>query len=197
MKIDFNLIEKLREIITPSYNQALNAKRSDRLNKFFTERRRIQNLDEPDNIKLILLNSAAAELSGVKNAKFEELEYFLETSNADDFEMKYWTFAWNRAGFIVSRDESGKIIDISSTLSKRIKIRILNIFLILAMSIWPFLFLMKKDPFINLGFNESAWHLFIFGVSTFCLVTVVKILYDWSHWQSLNMTLAGLKQPLK
>ncbi|MDC4293855.1 hypothetical protein NQ625_17965, partial [Acinetobacter baumannii] len=100
MKIDINLIEKLREIITPSYNQSLNAKRSERLNKFFTERRRIQNLDEPDNIKLILLNSAAAELSGVKNAKFEELEYFLETSNADDFEMKYWAFAWNRAGFI-------------------------------------------------------------------------------------------------
>lgn len=197
MRIDINLIEKLREIITPSYNQALNAKRSERLNKFFTERRRIQELDEPENIKLILLNSAAAELSGVRNAKFEELEYFLETSNADDFEMKYWAFAWNRAGFIVSRDESGKIIDISSTLIKRVKIRIVNIFLILAMSIWPFLFLIKKDPFINLGFNESTWHLFIFGISIFCLVTVVKVLYDWSHWQSLNMTLAGLKQPLK
>lgn len=197
MKIDFNFFEKLREIITPTYNQALNAKRSERLNKFFMERKRIQNLDEPDNIKLILLNSAAAELSGVKNAKFEELEYFLETSNADDFEMKYWAFAWNRAGFIVSRDESGKIIDISSTLSKRIKIRILNLFLILAMSIWPFLFLIKKHPFLNLGLNESAWHIFIFGVSGFCLVTVVKVLYDWSHWDSLNMTLTGLKQPLK
>ncbi|WP_373357813.1 hypothetical protein ACEN3H_12720 [Acinetobacter lactucae] len=197
MKIDLNLIEKLREIITPAYNQKLNAQRAERLNKFFEERRRIQNLDEPDNVKLILLNSAVAELSGVKNAKFEELEYFLETSNADNFEMKYWAFAWNRAGFIVSRDQAGKIIDISSTLSKRIKIIVLNLFLILAMSIWPFLFLIKKDPFISLGFTEGIWHIFIWGVSGFCLITILKVLYDWSHWHGLNMTLAELKQPLK
>ncbi|MCU0188806.1 hypothetical protein, partial [Citrobacter freundii] len=87
-------------------------------------------------------------LSGVKNAKCEELEYFLETSDADDFEVKYWTFAWNRAGFVVSRDASGKIINIHSTLGKRIKIIVLNIFLFFSMSIWPILFFIKKEPFL-------------------------------------------------
>lgn len=193
MSIDFNFFEKLREFITPTYNQTLNAKRSERLNKFFDDRTRIQALKESEKIKEILLNSAAAALSGAKDAKFNELEYFLETSDADDFEMKYWTFAWNRAGFVVSRDESGKIINIYSTLGKRAQIIGLNLFLILAMSIWPFLFMVEKEPFINLGFSESTWHIFILIISGFSLVTVIKILYDWSHWHDLNVILSRQK----
>ncbi|WP_254617559.1 hypothetical protein [Acinetobacter lactucae] len=95
MSIDFNFFEKLREFITPTYNQTLNAKRSERLNKFFEDRTRIKELNESEKVKKILWNNAAAALSGVKNAKYEELEYFMETSDADDFEMKYWAFAWN------------------------------------------------------------------------------------------------------
>jgi len=197
MGIDFNFFEKLREFITPTYNQALNAKRSERLNKFFDDRTRIQTLKESEKVKQILLNSAAAALSGVKDAKFNELEYFLETSDADDFEMKYWTFTWNRAGFVVSRDDSGKIIDIHSTLGKRAQIIGLNLFLILTISICPFLFMAEKEPFTNLGFSESIWHIFILVISGFCLVTIIKIFYGCSHWHDLNVILSRQKFPQK
>ncbi|WP_240490086.1 hypothetical protein [Acinetobacter calcoaceticus] len=76
MSIDFNFFEKLREFITPTYNQALNAKRSECLNKFFDDRTRIQTLKESEKVKQILLNSAAAALSGAKDAKFMNLGIF-------------------------------------------------------------------------------------------------------------------------
>lgn len=195
MSIDFNLFEKLREFITSTYNQTLNAKRLERLNKLFDDRTRIQALKESEKIKQILLNSSSAALSGAKDAKFNELECFLETSDADDFEMKYWTFSWNRAGLVLSRDELGKIIDIYSTLGKRAQIIGLNLLLLLllAMSIWPFLLIAEKELFITLGFSESIWHIFILVISGFCLVTVIKILYDWSHWHDLNVILSRQK----
>ncbi|MEN8976698.1 hypothetical protein [Acinetobacter baumannii] len=194
MGIDFNFFEKLREIITPTYNQALNAKRSERLNKFFEDRTRIKSLNESEKVKQILLNNAAATLSGVKNAKYEELEYFLETSDTDDFEMKYWAFAWNRAGFVVSRDESGKIIGIHSTPGKKVKITIMNLFLMLSMCIWPFLLNFEREPFLNLGLTENMWNIFILIAIGFCFVTIIKILYDWSHWHDLNVILGRQQQ---
>lgn len=194
MGFDFNFFEKLREYITPTFNQTLNAKRYERLNKFFTDRKAIKKLKEPEKVKQLLLNSAAAALSGVKNTKYEELEYFLKTSDADDFEMKYWAFAWNRAGFVVSRDAAGKIINIHSTLGKNAKIIVQNIFLIFSMSIWPILFFIKKEPFLNLGLTENMWNVFILIVGGFCFVTVIKILYDLSHWYDLNVILTRQQQ---
>lgn len=190
----FSYFEKFIYIITPSFNQSSNLKRYERLSKFFEERKRINNLNESQKVKTILLNSAAAALTGVRNAKIEELEYFLDTFDANDFEIKYWAFVRNRVSYIITKNSKGKILYIHSIKKGRIKIRTLNIFIITIMFLAPFAFLTQRESFLTIpGVSDSIWNIFILGIIGVCVLIIIKAIYDWSYWSDLNEDLKKMK----
>lgn len=187
----WDIFLKIVEIITPSFLRSLYKNRFDRLKAFFDERKKILETGEDEATQTVLLNAAASALTGAKNAKIEELDFFLENFEPSSFENDYWAFARNRMTYLVIRDESSKIIAIQSIKSERYKMYGLNIFLIFSMVLMPSMLYYKslevrQAYHIITGLPVHVFTLIYWGICFICALTIIKILYDWTCWQDFN-----------
>lgn len=185
------IFEKIIEMITPSFVRKKNLDRYERLKLFFNERDRIRKLNESPKVKQLLLNAATSALTGAKNAKIDEFEYFLEKFDTANVEDLYWAFVWNRASFRLSRNRNGKITYLHSVRKGRVQIRVLNSIMILFMVIIPGAFYADKDNFRNAfievtGLSSGTINLGYWIICLVCLTTIIKVLYDWYSWSDLN-----------
>ena len=187
------IFEKAIELITPSYNRKKYLERHLRLKSFFEERERIKNLNESEEVKTLLLNSAISALTGAKNVDIKELEYFLDKFNAMEFELLYWTFVWNRAGYQVLKNSRGEIIRLKVSKKGKIKVLVMNLLVLFSMSFAPIMFYFKKDEywrlFNSLGASQIVTEIIYGVICVICGLTIVKLLNDWVHWKNLNKIL--------
>ena len=192
--MNIQIIEKIIEFITPSFNRRRYQDRHARLKFFFEERERIKIINESDEVKKLLLNSAASALTGTKYADITELEYFLERFNAYEFEMLYWAFVWNRLSYQVVKNSKGNILRLKLSKKGKKKIITLNIVVLIAMIGGPLIFFLDREKFIasfnsTFGISESILHVIFFGICFVCMITILKLFYDWGHWNKLNKIL--------
>ncbi|WP_332606371.1 hypothetical protein [Acinetobacter sp. ESBL14] len=187
----WDIFLKIIEIITPSFVRSLCKNRFDRLKVFFEERKKILDSGEDQATQTILLNAAASALTGAKNAKIEELNFFLKNFDPSSFEDDYWAFSRNRMTYRVIRDESSKITAIQSIKTERYKMYGLNVFLIFAMVFLPLALYYKSIELRQIyhtltGIPIDVFTLIYWGICFICALTIIKILYDWTCWQDLN-----------
>lgn len=192
--MNIQIFEKIIELITPSFNRQRYQARHLRLKLFFEERERINKLNEPEEVKKILLNSAVSALTGTKYADIAELEYFLDRFNAYEFEVLYWAFVWNRLSYQVVKNSKGKILRLKILKSGKRKVVTLNIFVLIAMFGSPLAFYLERDGFISafnslFGLSQSILHIIFWIICLVCGVTIIKVFYDWTHWSELNKIL--------
>lgn len=186
--MNIQIFEKLIEIITPSFNRKKYQERHLRLKNFFEERRRIDNLNESDEIKYLLLNSAISALTGTKYANIDELDYFLDKFKGHDFENLYWAFVWNRFSYGVVKNSKGKVLSLKPTKRGKRNTILLNVITILSMSLSPFLL---RDQFNKIQVDWAPLSTTIIQtvyplVCAICLITIIKVIHDWYHWNRLN-----------
>lgn len=192
-----DIFEQLLGIITPAYMRKHYLKRYERLKFFFDERERINQTYTDERVRIILLNAAASALTGVKGAKFDELEYFLNNYSPEDFEVDYWSYVRNSNFFKLIRDENGTIIHVYSTKGDRLKTRLMNIFMILSMLIVPYFLNRDSSEFLKafnaLGISNNIIVTLYWVVVAICVSTIIKIIHDWICWSNLNSKLQDIE----
>lgn len=186
--MNIQIFEKLIEIITPSFNRKRYQERHIRLKYFFEERKRIQNLDESEDVKNLLVQSAISGLTGTKYADIDEFDYFVDKFKAHDFENLYWAFVWNRPSYQVLKNSSGKVLRLKPSKKGKRNIILFNFITIFFMSIAPFVFRYKfnKTKLVIDVFSPSIIQTLYVILIVICGITIIKLIHDWYHWGSLN-----------
>ena len=141
----WDIFLKIIELIIPAYLRNLNKSRYERLKLFFADKKIILESNESEATKTILLNAAASALTGAKNAKIDDLNFFLEKFNPNSFEDDYWAFARNRLTYQISYNSASEIVSIKSIKAEKYKMYALNIFLMFTMILIPLGLYLKAD----------------------------------------------------
>lgn len=181
------------EIVTPQYIRKVNGERYTRLSKFFEERNKINHEDSKlsDSEKIIQLNSCVAALTGVSFSNIEEFNFFIKNFDPNNFEKDYWAFSRNRLAYELNRNETGEILSISIIRKQKWVINLINWALMFLFLFTPS-FLIVYMPKISTAFQKDfhipeamTFTVLWLGVGI-SLLTLIKVLYDWSAWADFN-----------
>lgn len=190
----FEYLPKVLELVTPEFTRKIHQKRFDRLENFFETRKKIESsTDYSDVEKKILLNSAVSALTGAAFSNIEEFDFFRANFDPNNFENDYFAFARNRITYEMIEDQFGvkKIVIIKKQLWL---MNFLHWFIGIVFTIVPMAILYKFNEILSsfekdLKVAPSFTSIAIWIVLGVCLLTVVKIMYEWSCWRDLNKTI--------
>lgn len=190
----FDYLPKVLELVTPEFTRKIHQKRFDRLEKFFETRKKIESsTDYSDVEKKILLNSAVSALTGAAFSNIEEFDFFIANFDPNNFENDYFAFARNRITYqiIESNDGLKKIRNVKKQLYL---MNFLHLFIGVVFTLVPIGVLIKFHQILSsfekdLNVPPSITTIAIWIILGVCLLTLVKIIYEWSCWSDLNKTI--------
>lgn len=184
-------LPKILELITPEFTRKIHRKRFERLEVFFEAREKIESsITYTDDQKKILLNSAVSALTGAAFSNIDEFDFFVSNFDPNNFENEYFAFARNRMTYelIEEADGSKKIRSIKK---QKWLMHFLHIFIGIAFIFVSIAILIKFNQFTSafekdLNIPASITTIGLWVSLLICLLTLIKIIYEWSCWHDFN-----------